>query len=106
MDVQRRVVNKRGRNRSGKTPRKSKIYKISSSDVQKQDPSNDVEDNHKQVSDKTAVGSGGVWVDNSFGRNELAAEGTIAEVLLLYLLWLIIINGDNNFFLDETFLDW
>ena len=80
MDVQRRVANKRWRNRSGKTPRKSKIYKISSNEVQKQESSNDVGDNHKQVSAKTAAGSRGAWVDNSFGRNELTAEGTIVEI--------------------------
>ena len=85
MDVQRRVANKRWRNRSGKTPRKSKIYKISSSDVQKQESSNDVEDDHKQVSAKTAVGSGSAWVDNSFGRNELTTEGTIAEIYALVI---------------------
>ena len=86
MDVQRRVANKRGRNRSGKTPRKSKIYKISSNVVQKPEPSN--EDNHKQVSAKTAVGSGGAWVDNSFGRNELSTEGTTAQVYhAMCLVW-------------------
>ena len=84
MDVQRRVANKRGRNRSGKTPRKSKIYKINTNAVQEPGPSNKVEDNHKQVSAKTAAGSSGVWVDNSFGRNELATEGTTAQVYAVF----------------------
>ena len=87
MDVQRRVANKRGRNRSGKTPRKSKIYKINTYAVQKPEPSNEAQDNHKQVSAKTVVGSGGAWVDNSFGRNELAAEGITAQVYALCLVW-------------------
>ena len=85
MDVQRRVANKRGRNRSGKTPRKSKIYKINTNAVQKPEPSNE-EDNHRQVSAKKVAGGGDVWVDNSFGRNELATEGTTAQVYAMCLV--------------------
>ena len=85
MDVQRRVANKRGRNRSGKTPRKSKIYKINTITVQKPGPSNE-EDNHKQVSAKKAVGSGGAWVTILPGRNELATEGTTAQVCVMCLV--------------------
>ena len=53
--------------------------------MQKPEPSNEAQENHKQVSAKTVVGSGGVWVDNSFGRNELATEGK--KVYAMCLVW-------------------
>ena len=59
MDVQRRVANKRSRNRSGKTPRKSKFYRNDKTDVLTENTANQV------------------WIENSFGKNELKTEGTL-----------------------------